>query len=67
MILTRLRETLVMLAAAATIQGAVRSRRTIRAGDKMLLRKGQMDGTLSGIHLHLARTWRRNMSLAPSS
>eukprot|EP00971_Amphidinium_carterae_P128359 2542747-Amphidinium_carterae.1 len=42
-----------MPAAAVTIQGAARSRRTIRAGDETLNQEGQMDGTLSGAHLPL--------------
>eukprot|EP00971_Amphidinium_carterae_P161263 3197652-Amphidinium_carterae.1 len=39
---------MLVTAAAATIQGAARSRRMIRAGDEMHPRKGQMDGTLNG-------------------
>eukprot|EP00971_Amphidinium_carterae_P208898 4144406-Amphidinium_carterae.1 len=52
MISTRLRK-MHVTAAAATTQGAARSREMIRAGDEMHIRKGQMDGTLNGVHLHL--------------
>eukprot|EP00971_Amphidinium_carterae_P222929 4423745-Amphidinium_carterae.1 len=63
MLSIELKKMLIRPAAAVTIHDAERSRKMTKAGDVTTSREGQMNGILSGVHLHRVRPRRRSISL----